>query len=161
MLDVRALANFVLDIARDRRIDLSNMAINKIVYFVHSDYLIERQRPLVSAKIEAWQHGPVFRELYQEFKRWGDTPIRGRATRVDANTGEVIEAVAELTSEDRDFLNRLVGRYIGFTAAQLRAISHIEGGPWHNVWDHEGRSNPGMRISDELILEYHTPGVTQ
>ena len=71
------------------------MALNKIVFFVHSDYLIENKRPLVSAKIEAWKHGPVFREIYHEFKGWDDEAIGGRARRVNAESGEV-----ELATED-------------------------------------------------------------
>lgn len=161
MYDVRSIANLVLEIAASRRIDVTNMAINKIVYFVHSDYLVESGKSLVGAKIEAWQHGPVFRELYQEFKRWGDAPIKGRATKVDAYSGEVVEAKLDSSTTNLPYLKHLIERYIGFSAAQLRAISHIEGGPWHKVWGHEGRSNPGMRISDDLISAYHFPGVTQ
>lgn len=160
-LDVRALANLVLDKADLRKIDITNMAVNKVVYFVYSDHLVETSKPLVVAKIEAWLHGPVFRELYHEFKRWGDAPIRGRATKVDATTGEIVVAAAPFTKEEQLYLEKLIDRYICFSAAQLRAISHTEGGPWHKVWEHEGRSNPGMRISDELIMTYHSPGVTQ
>jgi len=90
--DVRAIANLVLERADALHIDVSNMALNKIVYFVHCDHLVERHAPLVSAKIEAWKHGPVFREIYHEFKSWDDSPIKGRATRVDPNTGEVARA---------------------------------------------------------------------
>ena len=46
MLDVRALANFILDKADERGISITNMALNKIAYFVHCDYLIEKSDPL-------------------------------------------------------------------------------------------------------------------
>jgi uncharacterized phage-associated protein len=161
MIDVRALANMVLVAAQEGGIQVTNMAINKIAYFVHCDFLIERGEVLVGAKIEAWQHGPVFRELYQEFKRWGDLPIKERATKVDAHTGEIVEAMEVLSVEEYQYLQSLIGRYINFSAAQLRNISHVEGSPWYQVWGHEGRSNPGMKISNELILAYHSPGVWQ
>src|SRR5688500_4115918 len=90
MHDVREVANFVLDLAEEKGIALSNMAINKIVYFVHVDYLLAFSQPLVSAKIEAWDHGPVFRELYAEFKAFGDNSISGRAMRLDRQTLERI-----------------------------------------------------------------------
>jgi uncharacterized phage-associated protein len=159
--DVRAVANLVLERADALRIDVSNMALNKIVYFVHCDHLVERDAPLVSAKIEAWKHGPVFREVYHEFKTWDDYPIKGRATKVDPDTGEVTQAEAELSSEDRSYLNSLIDRYIRFTAAQLRAISHVEGGPWQVVWGHDGESNPGMHITNEIIREHYSPGRPQ
>ena len=160
VLDVRALANLVLDIADAKKIDVSNMALNKIVFFVHSDHLIEQGFPLVGAKIEAWQHGPVFREIYHEFKKWGDKPIRGRATRVDPQSGEVILADCELGPNSK-YISELIVRYVGFPAAYLRAISHRDDGPWHAVWGHDGRTNPGMSISNEIIIDHYSRGARQ
>lgn len=161
VLDVRAIANVILDRAQSHNIDITNMALNKIAYFVHCDYMLEKGCPLVSAKIEAWQHGPVFREVYHEFKRWSDAPIRSRATKVDPHTGEVGIASVRFGEEEYKYISVLVDRYIRFSAAQLRAISHVEGGPWHIVWGHDGKSNPGMKITNELIIEKYLPGGRQ
>lgn len=161
MYDVRAVANFVLDIASSRGRDITNMALNKIVYFVHCDYLVEKSVPLVGAKIEAWEHGPVFREVYHEFKRWSDAPIKSHAKRIDPETGESICAKLEVDIEEERYLEVIVARYLHFSAAQLRAISHRTGGPWAIVWGHDGRANPGMRISNELILAHYSSGVKQ
>lgn len=161
MFDVRAIANFVLDEADLRKIEMSNMALNKIVYFVHCDFLFERSVPLMGAKIEAWQHGPVFRELYHEFKQWNDLPIRSRAHKVDPHTGETVLARIVFASEDETFLRSLVERYIAFSASQLRAMSHRDGGPWSRVWQHDGKANAGMKIDNELILEHYRPEVLQ
>ena len=49
MLDVRAIANLVLDRADEQNLAVTNMALNKVVYFVHCDYLLERGEPLVGA----------------------------------------------------------------------------------------------------------------
>lgn len=153
VIDVRVIANEVLSRAEILGIEITNMAINKIVYFVHCDFMLEDGEPLVSAKIEAWQHGPVFRELYQEFKKWGDRPVKGPATRVNPLSGEVEEASAVFGSAERKRLDELIDRYVRFSAAHLRALSHVTGGPWDQVWTHSGRVNPGMRISNDLIKE--------
>jgi uncharacterized phage-associated protein len=161
MLDVRALGNFILDQADRDGIAITNMALNKIAYFVHCDYLLENRQPLVRAKIEAWQHGPVFREIYHEFKVWDDRPIRSRAKKVDPVSGDVMVASMTFGVGERQYIAELVRRYMGFSAAQLRAISHRDGGPWHAVWGHDGKSNPGMRITDDLILERYSSGALQ
>jgi uncharacterized phage-associated protein len=161
VFDVRGIANFVLDEADKRSVKVTNMALNKIVYFMHCDFLLERQSPLVGAKIEAWKHGPVFREVYHEFKRWNDEPIRGRANRVDPHSGEVVRANLEIDQEDFAFLSTLVERYIVFTASQLRAFSHRDGGPWAKVWGHDGNANVGMKIGNDLISELYKPEVLQ
>src|ERR1700740_562067 len=103
MLDVRAVANIVLDHADKHGICVTNVAWNKIVYFVHCDYLKENNQPLVSAKIEAWQHGPVFREIYHEFKRWGESSIFSRASKVDPHSGEVVEARVHFGDNERQY----------------------------------------------------------
>jgi uncharacterized phage-associated protein len=161
MLDVRAIANFVLDYADECGVGVTNMALNKIVYFVHCDYLIKQREPLVGAKIEAWQHGPVFREIYHEFKRWDDTFIKSRANKVDPHTGDVIKAGITFGLEEKNYIKSIVERYIRFSAAHLRAISHRDGGPWHRVWGHDGRSNPGMKITDDLIMACYSSGARQ
>ena len=161
MFDVRAIGNFILDLADHDQIEVTNMALNKLVYFLHCDYLLEKKTPLVGAKIEAWKHGPVFRELYHEFKRWDDNPIRSRAKIVDPFSGEAVEAKLHFGTDEQAYLEQVVRRYIKFSAAQLRAISHNMGGPWHVVWGHDGQSNPGMRISNELIVQHYSPGAKQ
>ncbi|MGL5839342.1 MAG: Panacea domain-containing protein [Sphingorhabdus sp.] len=161
MLDVRAIANFVLDQASKVSVPVSNMALNKIVYFVHCDYLIEKGEALVGAKIEAWQHGPVFREIYHEFKRWDDRPIQSRASKVDPTSGDVVQASVKFGAEEEKYIVGLVDRYLRFSAAQLRAISHLSGGPWHVVWGHDGQANPGMRITNEIIKEHYSSGARQ
>lgn len=161
MLDVRAVANKVLDRADHAGVDVTNMALNKIVYFVHCDYLLERREPLVRAKIEAWQHGPVFREIYHEFKRWADSSIKSRATKVDPHSGDVVLATAQFGSDEDEYIAELIDRYLRFTAAHLRAISHTSGGPWDIVWSHEGQSNPGMQITNDLIRQHYSSGARQ
>lgn len=161
MLDVRAIANTVLEQAAKRGVGVTNMALNKIVYFVHCDFLIETGEPLVSAKIEAWQHGPVFRELYHEFKNWSERPIEARATRVSPLTGEVEVATVVFGLDEKKKIEQIIDRYIKFSAAHLRALSHDDDGPWDLVWRHSGRANPGMEISNDLIRTAYKAKVRQ
>nr|WP_246204649.1 type II toxin-antitoxin system antitoxin SocA domain-containing protein [Devosia marina] len=137
---------------------LSNMQINKLVYFLHVDVLALTERPLVTAKIEAWEHGPVFRELYSQFKAYGERPVSGRATAISPRTGEVEVVVAELPPEMIAMLRPLVRKYSALSASAMRAESHVEGGPWDRAWNHETVTNASMRISNESILAWLREG---
>lgn len=53
MHDVRAVANAVLQLAWSQGHEVTNLALNKIVYFLHAGHLHKFGKPLVSAKIEA------------------------------------------------------------------------------------------------------------
>jgi uncharacterized phage-associated protein len=151
--DVRSIANWVLDQADERERPLSNMALNKIVYFIVEKALIERGELLTAAKIEAWEHGPVFREIYHSFKHHGDAPITSRASRFDTATRSMLIASEDFGPIDEQLFNEALNAYIHLSAAQLRALSHQAGSPWDRVWWHEGRFNPGMEISIDTIHE--------
>ncbi len=154
--DGRAVANFVLDFCESRGRSISNLSLQKIVYFCHVWSLIELQRPLVKQKFEAWQYGPVLQYLYREFRDYEDHPIVGRATRINPYTGtkEVVpyrfdRATEELLDKITDFYSRL-------RSSDLVALCHVRGGPWEQAWNHRGAVNPGMRIEESSISQYYS-----
>lgn len=151
MYDVRGIANWFLDKASECNVDLSNMALNKIVYFAVENAIISDGVLLTNAKIEAWEHGPVFREIYHEFKSFEKRSIRSRAKKFDVQTRSMVEAKEVFSMNVINILNKTFEDYGYLTASQLRAISHQPGGAWDTVWWHEGRINPGMEITKENI----------
>src|ERR1700738_3701746 len=82
--DARAVANYFLERAKAEGIPITPMAIQKLVYFAHGWMLAVYGRPLINQRIEAWEYGPVIRDLYQQFKRFGDLPISEPANFVQA-----------------------------------------------------------------------------
>jgi uncharacterized phage-associated protein len=88
--DGRAVANFVLDACSGQRIAVSNLALQKLVYFCHVWTLIEHGRPLIKQRFEAWEYGPVLPYLYREFKAYDRSPITGRATKIDPANGDQV-----------------------------------------------------------------------
>jgi uncharacterized phage-associated protein len=48
-----------------------------------------------------------------------------------------------------------VGFYSQLRAGQLVELSHVQGGPWHAVWNHSGMINPGMKIDDAEIRKFY------
>ena len=151
-VDVRSVANFVLGIARDTDVKVSNLAINKIVYFIYVEHLFAYQEPLTDAKIEAWEHGPVFRELYSAFKRFGDLPIADFATKIDPVTGESVVCEFESDKVNIAFLEAVARQLLQHSASKLRNLSHLPGSPWDKVWNHDQTINAGMEITDEIIF---------
>lgn len=152
--DVRGVANFVLDLAEQERERVSNLRINKIIYFLHVGFLREFGRPLVSAKIEAWDHGPVFREIYHQFKKFGRSEISGRANRVNLATGVYEAANIEIPSDEVNFLTERCCQLLKIPAGMLVEKSHEVGGPWYIARFGQGRVNPGVEITNNLIVEH-------
>ncbi|WP_420410868.1 Panacea domain-containing protein [Roseibium sp.] len=152
--DVRAVANFVLSYAKKHGREITNIDVNKLVYFLHAWHLAKTGQPLVGAKIEAWQYGPVFRELYSQFKVFGDKPISSFAKKRDAKTLELIDCEIDMKPELEAFMVQVLDRYLAMSTGKLVEMSHVSGGPWDIVFNHQAKSNPGMHISNESIVEY-------
>lgn len=149
---VRGLANWLLEYAESVGATHTNMGLNKLLFFAVEAMLVRKYRLLTNAKIEAWEHGPVFREVYQSFKRHGDKPINGRASFYSSALGTMEESHVTLLPEDEALLRSALAPLIHKSASELRAISHLPHGAWHHVWWYDGYANPGMEITPELII---------
>jgi uncharacterized phage-associated protein len=115
-------------------------------------------QPLVKHAFEAWQHGPVLPYLYRDFKEYDseDKPIMTRATQIDRNTGARNEAIYKFDKRTTELQERVVDFYSQLSGGNLIALSHAKGGPWYQIWNHQGGVNPGMKISDDAIAEYYS-----
>lgn len=154
MYDVRAIANRVLERAWSQNLQISNLELNKIVYFVVVEALRQEDRIITKAKIEAWKYGPVFRELYGQFKRFGAGPITERAKRIDFESGLHVEVDGTFDSEIAQFIDNVSSLYVGLPAGLLVDLSHAKGGAWDKVWNHDDELNIGMEITVEHIRAY-------
>lgn len=149
---VKELANWVLDFAASKGERPSNMALNKLVYFAYEHALKAYGRKLTTAKIEAWDHGPVFREVYSAFKKFGADGITDRASRYNTRTNCVETVLPDIAPDDQRLMIEALEPLIRLPAHILRELSHDNRGAWARVWFHQTSSNPGMEITDEIIL---------
>ena len=154
--DERAVANFVLDFCDSRGRSVTNLALQKIVYFCHVWSLIRLRRPLIRHKFEAWEFGPVLPYLYREFNYYDRSPIVGRATQIDPTDGKHRIVAYDFDSETDLLLNQIVEFYSRLRAGDLVELSHAEGGPWYSVWHHGGFVNAGMKIEDTKMIEFYS-----
>jgi uncharacterized phage-associated protein len=154
--DVRAVANFVISVASDANAEVTNLSLNKIIYFLHADFLRSFGQPLVSAKIEAWDHGPVFREIYHHFKSFGSGAIKRYATKIDPTTGAIVTPSLRLDESKVEFLRRLTIQLLRIRPGTLVDMSHVEDGPWYKARFGNGGVNPGVEITNDLILAAHS-----
>lgn len=154
MFDPRVIANAVLDRAEERGLTVTNLDMQKIVYFLHGHFLRRHGRPLVVGEFEAWQYGPVHRVLYDAFKRFEDGPIEARADRFDPIRQERKKLPRLDDSAANVVIGDVVDRYLDMPTWTLVAITHGEGTPWQLTMEQaQRRVNVGMRIPNALIAE--------
>ena len=74
MANVLDVAQFMILAAGDES-DMTNMKLNKLLYYAQGIHLARTGHPLFRDQIEAWQHGPVVPSVYQQYKEFGAGPM--------------------------------------------------------------------------------------
>lgn len=100
---------------------LTPMRIQKLLYYCQGWSLVRRDRPAFYERIQAWAHGPVVPEVFQEFKSYGRDAI-------PANQGDC-KAVSE---GDAAFVNGVWAVYKPYSAISLSQMTHDER-PWKDA----------------------------
>lgn len=141
MANVYDVADFFVQIANQSEDDqITNLKLNKLLYFAQGVYLARTGKKLFDDQIEAWTLGPVIPSIYHKYKVCGRAPIpnvRGNVPRNLFNADEY-EALLDVMRE--------FGQYTGNT---LVTLTHMPGTPWSNT------VNEGASIIDlEKIKSY-------
>ena len=158
-LDPRSVANLMLDEADRHGIKLTNLALQKLLYFAHGLFLNERKQALVSGYFEAWQYGPVHPTAYKAFKEAGSEPITFRAKSQDVLTGQFRPVPSASDPGAIRVVQHVLHSYGRLSPGRLVDVSHAKNSPWSFVVDKSRTSVAfGLRIPDSIILErfkYH------
>lgn len=154
MHDPRSIANYILELAEEDDRQVSNIMIQKLVYFCHAYFLHEHDRPLVTGYFEAWTYGPVHPALYKSFKIYGANKITGKADKTNLLTGEVVEVESVNDKSARRTIRTVMSNLAKLSIGQLVDLSHAPNGPWHfTVENSKTEANLGLRIADDVTKE--------
>jgi uncharacterized phage-associated protein len=150
--DARAVANLLLDTAAERGLDVTQLLLNKVIYFAHGWFLSRFNAPLIKQEFEAWELGPVVKVLRDEFRQFERRPITTRAFRLDILSGrrEIVEP--HFSTEDKQFILDIFRSYYQYGAWKLSEMTHEKNSPWDKIWN--SRSPIGrlaLRIKNEEI----------
>jgi uncharacterized phage-associated protein len=88
MYEARKICNFILAHYDANNFDLTNLRLNKLLYFIHGYSFLQRSNGLVRNHFEAWMLGPVIRPVYDAFKVYGEGTIKAPARYIDYSIGE-------------------------------------------------------------------------
>src|SRR6478735_3641830 len=97
MLTCHDIAKYFLSLVDEEAGDsISNLKLQKLVYYAQGYHLAIHDRPLFFEPIEAWVHGPVVPELYRSFKQHGSEAIPPSLVQMDKFSQEEIELMDEM-----------------------------------------------------------------
>ncbi|MBD2305686.1 SocA family protein [Chroococcidiopsis sp. FACHB-1243] len=138
MLTCRDIAKYFLAQEDEDAGDLiSNLKLQKLVYYAQGFHLALYDEPLFSERIEAWTHGPVVPELYRDYKEIGANGI--------PCPDDIDFSIYD--EKTRSLLDEVYCVFGQFSAWKLRNMTHEEA-PWKDV------SVPGGEITQSAMKEY-------
>lgn len=118
---------------------ITNLKLQKVLYFVQAYYLSKLGRPLFSDKIEAWEYGPVVPGVYRKYKTNKSNPIIDQEDR------------SSLSDEDKKVVEKVWDSFGGYSASRLVDIAHA-----HTPWREANKSTSKI-ISHKALKEYYAP----
>lgn len=131
------IANNLIRLGLKEKIAVSNMKLQKLLYYAQGWYLALNQgRPLFLEDFKKWQFGPVCPVIYEKFKPCKAFPINSIAPC----------ACSVLDSSTLKYLKMIWNTYKDYSASQLSELSHSEA-PWKNALQYE-------TISKEAINDF-------
>lgn len=136
---------------------LTQMQLQKLAYFAHGWNWAINGAPLIQEGFEAWNFGPVVRDLYDHTKFFGSTPILRPITPDDSHVarffggnGKASPYRAALTDRERQVIERVLSSYGGLSAARLVEMTHQPETPWSSAFS-RGQNTP---ISEDEVRAY-------
>lgn len=115
------IARYVITECTRRQKPLSNLKLQKILYFIWIDYFRVSGRFIFSDDICAWRLGPVVPIVYYEYCSYAGRPI--------CNVYQTM-----VSEDDQQILNSILDSYIDVSASALVDRTHQNGTAWDCVY---------------------------
>lgn len=142
-----AVANAVVSLDPGR----TAMAVNKLVHLVHG-WSLAHGRGIVDREAEVWRYGPVYREVYEAFMRFGHHPIG-----MGMPFADTMEIPA-IDPDDRwswELVSSVVSAHRADDACRLSEICHAPDSPWRRVAEDNGyRVAQGTTVPEAYMAEH-------
>lgn len=118
------VAKYIIFYCKKNGYFVSNLKLQKLLYFVQAQFLVTLGTSAFAEDIEAWDFGPVVPEVYRYFKIWGNSEIPN----MFAN-----EADMKILKKDQKIIDEILNECAPCSANTLVKITHHQK-PWINAY---------------------------
>ena len=116
---------------------MTNLKLQKLLYYEQGYHLAVFNEPLFNESIEAWMYGPVVPEVYDTFKDNGSTAL--------SFEGEPLE----LSDDEEDLFRQVYDAFRDYSAIGLMNRTHSE-----PTWQNAKPTGNGTVISIESMKSF-------
>lgn len=139
------IANNILSRAFAEKAYMSPMKLQKVLYFVASEYQKATKRPLLEEPFSTWAYGPVVYSVYDEFRSFSKDNIKRYARDARGNVF-MIDETQDI--ELKVALDRVWDRTKNVGAVRLSEITHMRDSAWDKAFQDD---KPVLNLADIAI----------
>ncbi len=122
---------------------ISNLKLQKMLYFLQAEFLVSRNVACFREGIEAWDFGPVVPEVYHRYKVYGSASI----------PSIVGDDYCPFNGNDKSLADDIIEVCAKYSASRLVEITHKQS-PWLSAY----HKYSGAPISNESIRSFFKEG---
>lgn len=139
--DVTINAYYIIYYFRQNRKLITNLKLQKLLYFLEAIYLIQNveEKKLFDDEFYAWNFGPVSNIIYRQFKQFGNREI--------SLTESQQEIAHNMNNENKQYIEKLFTLLGDMTAHQLVSLSHLPNSPWTKL-----KEKYNGKIPDDIVI---------
>lgn len=138
-----AVADYFIAKAIEEGKPITNMSILKMIYFVQGFGFQTLNRRLIRDEFYAWQWGPVSRDVYYAFQKYGSQSIESMSNQYPKELADIKKHPEIIELLDKIYQLRGVNPFV------LSEKTHVPGGPW-------AKTLPYQKIETDLIRSCFT-----
>ena len=103
---------------------VSNLRLQKLLYFVQANCIVSTDKPCFSSRMEAWDYGPVVPSVYREYCIYAGAAIPA---------SPITSSLNAIATEDAPPVNSMLDRCASISTTNLVSISHKQA-PWFDAY---------------------------
>lgn len=117
-----AVANFIIDMAIEKDKPVTNLKLQKIMFFLQGYCLSKYKTPLIDGRFSKWRYGPVEEEVYGDFKYYGPAPIENKSIYFNKEKIEFYSEEVNLPNEFKKILQEVISKMLDVETWKLSEI---------------------------------------
>lgn len=142
----KAVAEYFIKLANYHGESITHLKLQKLVYYAQVWHIaLNDKTPLFeeNREFQAWQHGPVNYDLYQEYKKYSWNQINHEPNEELINQN--------ISKDEKEFIEEVASVYLQHGAYKLELMTHQEE-PWIRARGGLPNDAPSSTVIDELVM---------
>lgn len=139
MYSAMEIAKYIITKCSKDNNPLSNLQLQKIMYYVQREFLQKKYVPLFNDDFYAWKFGPVLEEVYYNYCNRGASKIQESYKNIG------------LTKEEKEMVDNVVNAKRQLNPWDMVEETHKQGGAWDIVYNYG--NGLGKVIEKQLIKD--------